>query len=68
MSDVLFEAIEEIKRWKKESPKWYSGKEFNRRYNATVKVMRSLALYVGVPEEKGESVWKHGMKGFKWRW
>ena len=69
MSDEIFETIEEMKRWKKDCPEWYSGKEFNKRYNATVKVMLSFARYIMTPEKKiAEAEWKRGMKGFKWTW
>lgn len=67
MSDELFETIEEMNTWKRMHPEWYSGKEFNKKYNATVKVMRSFARYMIAPEKKSESVWKREMKGFKWK-
>ena len=66
-SDELFETMEKMKEWKRKYPKWYSGKEFNKKYNATVKVMRSFARYIIAPEEKSEDVWKREMKGFKWK-
>ena len=68
MSDELFETIREMQTWKRENPVWYSGKEFDRRYNATIKVMRAFARYIIAGEKKGKTQWNQGMRGFKYKW
>jgi hypothetical protein len=50
VSDVLFDAIEDIKDYKRTMPDIYvKNKEIAKRLNATIKVMREMQLYLDRP-------------------
>jgi hypothetical protein len=52
VSDILFDAIEDIKDYKRKMPEIYiKNKEISKRLNATIKVMREMQQYLDKPPE-----------------
>ena len=62
MSDVIFEAIEEMNEYKKE--KKYADEKFTARYDVVVKLMEALGISLAAPYGEDDKMWRKYTKDF----